>query len=247
MHISVFSVCWTDQGGELDFLQQSFDEWEITRYWTKNREIKSTFAERAIKTIKNSMHRAMFHNNSLRWVDYLNPVTEAYNERPTPTLFNYSPNQARLPKNFEIIRRLQFQQMKNYEKRFQNQKIQFKVGDYVKVIKKKDQFQRGFQPTFTNHSYPIEKIFKTYPVTLKVQNFDKHFYQPQVVKSSPTKSIYFIAQIDETPQLLRSGKVKSVEKRYLIKDKSNPDFHSWKTKEELENLKKNHNVIQDGV
>ena len=239
------SVVWTDEGGELNFLQQGFDEFETIRYWTKNREIKSTFAERGIKTIKNAMHRAMFQNNSLRWVDYLNPVTEAYNERPTPALFNYSPNQARLLQNFKIVRRLQFQKMRNYEKKFENQKIKFKIGDYVKVLRKKDHFSRGFKPTFTNHSYPIEKIFRTHPATFKVRGFDQHFYQPQLVKSAPTRSLYFIAQIDQTPQLLRSGKVKSVEKRFLIKDKSNPEYHSWKTLDEFQKFKENHDVIDD--
>ena len=240
-------MAWTDLGSELNFLQQSFDEFECGRYWTENREIKSTFAERGIKEIKAGLHKVMFEFNTLRWVDFLSSVTEAYNLRPSSALFNYSPTQAREPHNFEIIKRLQKERLKIYENKFKNRKPKFQVGDFVKLIIKKDPFSRGFTQNFTSHSYPITKVFPTFPPTFEIQGFDQHFYEQQMSISPPTKSVYYVAEIDATPQIvLRSGKIKSGEKRYLIKDRTDPDFTSWKSFEELEKFKKKNLVIENG-
>ena len=219
----------------------------MTRYWTHNLEIKSTFAERAIKEIKNLLHKSMFEHNNLRWIDYLGPVTKAYNLRPSTALFNFSPTEARLPQNYEIIKKLQYQRMRRYENQFKFKKNKFQVGDFVKLIKKKDAFSRGFTPNFSAHSYPITKIFSTNPRTYQIKGFEKKFYEPQLVKSPPTQSKYYVAEIDTTPQIvLRSGKVKNGEKRYLIKDKTNPDFKSWKSTDEFHEFKQKNFVIQDG-
>lgn len=186
----------------------------------------------------------MFERNSPRWIDLLGQVTQAYNLRPSTALFNYSPTQAREPHNFQIVQKLQHERKKNYENKFKKHK--FQLGDYVKIVIPKDPFSRGFTKNFSSQSYPITKIFSTKPPTYQVQNFDQKYYEPQLSRSTPNEPVYYVAKIDSTPSVLRSGKIKSDEKRYLVKDKTNPDYSSWKTFEEFKNFRKNNSVINDG-
>ena len=59
----------------------------------------------------------------------------------------------------------------------------FKVGDTVRIARKKSNFQKGYEQTFSYEVFKIAEIKDTYPVTYSIKD-----YKDEVVKGSFYKS-----------------------------------------------------------
>ena len=71
----------TDKGTEfMDKNVQNFLRRQHIEYFTTDNEVKSNYAERAIKTIKSKLFRYMTVNNTFKWVDALASITLGYNK-----------------------------------------------------------------------------------------------------------------------------------------------------------------------
>lgn len=70
----------TDRGAEYrnKDVQRLMRAKKIEHFFTQN-EQKSSYAERAIKTIKSKLSRYMSHHQTHRWIDILESVTQSYN------------------------------------------------------------------------------------------------------------------------------------------------------------------------
>ena len=182
----------------------------------------------------------MYVKNTLRWLDLLPFVTQTYNERRKVNLGNLSPKLAKLPKNTEYVRDLLSQKKKNYESRFYNQKIKFKVNDSVKILKPKIAFSRGYTENYGTKVYKIEKILNTFPVTYLLHGLKSTFYSDQLIKvPEGSKNTFYIAQTKKVPDsYLRNGKISSYKTLTLIKDRNQPSYSEWKTDNEIEKMKK---------
>ena len=55
--------------------------------------IKSTKSERAIRTLLKKIHKLMFISSSPTWIDTLPSIQESYNNTPSRSLLDYSPQQ----------------------------------------------------------------------------------------------------------------------------------------------------------
>ena len=57
----------------------------------------------------------------------------------------------------------------NIKKKAIHKTAKFAVGDSVRMLEKKDVFQKGYEQTYTHQVYTISKVrLETYPVTYKV-------------------------------------------------------------------------------
>lgn len=231
---------WTDSGTDLAFLNKTLKDLEITRYSSNNREIKSSLVERVILDLKRNLMKFMFQNSTLRWVDDLSKVVFAHNQKKS--VFGFSPAECRLPQNYEIIKSLWRKRKIQYEKQFYHKKPSFKVNDLVKIRKKKTQFSRGFTEKNSPHTYRILRAYKTYPTVYSLANdkgvtVKKRFYEDQLVKASPVVPRLYIAETEELPMNLRSGRKKESQKRYKIKDHSDISFSKWVDAKQLKEMK----------
>ena len=62
----------------------------------------------------------------------------------------------------------------------------FRVGDYVRAVKKDEVFRKGYKPQFTKEIYKISKIATTSPVTYKLtdknhKTIPGKFYENQII------------------------------------------------------------------
>ena len=229
---------FTDKGSDLNFLNHSFQEFEITRYSSNNSSIKSSQAERSILTLKRFLFRAMFHEKSLRWVDLLGPCTLAYNLRKTKNLFGFSPTEAKSPENTKKLQVLFEKRKIQYESQFYDKKNKFKVGDVVKIKIPLTQFSRGYKEQFSPETYRVVKIKKTFPTTYRLNTLKKSYYESEIVHANETHPSLFIAETKNEPIMLRSGKVANAKnsERYKIKDHNNPSYKQWVTYDEAKRL-----------
>ena len=70
-------------------------------------------------------------------------------------------------------------------------KPKLKVGDTVRIIKKKKMFEKGFTPNWTEELFTIEEVKPTKPITYKIKDKNDEevkgsFYQQELQKSKQT-------------------------------------------------------------
>ena len=225
-------------------LKELYEQYEVERYSTLSPEIKSTFVERVQQTIQNALYKAMTARQSWKWYDIIEDITKAYNDRVHSSLHGFTPNQAHLKENEEILRLHYLEDYKKHKRQFKNQRPRFQVGDTVRVRRSKKVFLRGYEAGFEKETYTIAQIVKTYPITYKLEGKRRSYYAAELARASPSEKPqdkqYFIAQTRLVKtKTLRSGKRIAGEKQYLLKAKNDSEQSSWISENEFQSLQKN--------
>ena len=122
--------------------------------------IKCAFIERFNRTFKRLLVQIMEQNNSLRWIDFLRPALDIYHSRYHRSL-QMSPDEAGEEINHDKILR---QNLKRYAKfdrirYLKNKKpTKFKIGQFVKLFRKKGAFEKGYAKNVTKEYFEIYHI-----------------------------------------------------------------------------------------
>ena len=218
---------WVDQGTE--FYNRSFKKWlddhNIDIYSAYN-EGKAVIIERFNRTLKERMWKYFSAKNTHHYLDILNQLIQRYNTtkhssiKMTPTKASKKINEIEVYNN--LYSNL------NAEKR----RAKFKVGDTVRISKRKRTFEKGYTPRWTEEVFVIYTIQNTDPVTYRIKDWngdviDGSFYEQELQKTSQT-------------DIFRVEKVLKTDKRnnmVLVKWQGYPNsFNSWVPKITIEKL-----------
>lgn len=218
---------WVDQGTE--FYNRSFKKWlddhNIDIYSAYN-EGKAVIIERFNRTLKERMWKYFSAKNTHHYLDILNQLIQRYNTtkhssiKMTPTKASKKINEIEVYNN--LYGNL------NAEKR----RAKFKVGDTVRISKRKRTFEKGYTPRWTEEVFVIYTIQNTDPVTYRIKDWngdviDGSFYEQELQKTSQT-------------DIFRVEKVLKTDKRnnmVLVKWQGYPNsFNSWVPKITIEKL-----------
>ena len=98
-----------------------------------------------------------------RWIDVLQDVISAYNNRYHRTI-KMSPNEAEKKENYNtLINNITV----NYEKAInKRKKPKYKVGDIVSVQKLRNVFAKGYQQVFTDELFKIHEVHTKLPIPM---------------------------------------------------------------------------------
>ena len=113
--------------------------------------------DRFCKTIKTILSKYMTNNNTTQIYNVLDEFVNAYNHTPHSSLFNYSPEDV-LTNQKAFLDVLQLNQEKLMFNNQIDNKINLKVGDYVRVKLKKNQFEKGYTINYSKRVYQIERL-----------------------------------------------------------------------------------------
>ena len=108
--------------------------------------------DRAIGTIKRKLYKYMHKNDTTKYIERLPHLIEGYNDSPHRGIENLAPNE--VPENIDKI------QMLNQEKNLKNKPSPLKIGDFVRIRKLKDKFERGYEEKYSKELYKIISIEK---------------------------------------------------------------------------------------
>ena len=103
--------------------------------------------------------------------------------------------------------------------------MQFKIGDRVRIVKKKGTFEKGFTPNWTEEIFTITTVKTTLPVTYtlvdtKGESIQGSFYAEELQKTK--QEIYRIEKV------LRKRKRKDGVQEVYVKWKGyDSSFNSW--------------------
>ncbi|XP_067939633.1 uncharacterized protein [Watersipora subatra] len=135
-----------------------------------------------------------------------------------------TPTEASKKQNEDLVR------MRLYPLLKPAKKPKLKVGDTVRITKKKGTFEKGYTPRWTEEIFKITDIQYTNPVTYKIAGLNGEeikgsFYEPELQKS--TQETFRIERV------IRKRGNKSLVKWYGYPE----SFNSWVDTESIINLK----------
>ena len=178
----------TDRGSEFynKTVKEYLDKEGIHLFSTENYDIKAAIVERLQRTIKEKMYRYFTANNTVRYVDVLQDLVDAYNSsvhRGT----KMAPKDVNPCNSYLLYETL----YKKGPKRPPAKK--FKKGDYVRISKYKTTFAKGYESNWSREVFLVDRIIsKSYPYTyslkdLKGEQIKGRFYEPELqdVKFDP--------------------------------------------------------------
>ena len=219
-------LLWTDKGKEFynKNVNQLLSRNNIKLYSTENEE-KSSVAERFNRTIKRQMWKMFSANNNTIYYDKIDELLKNYNSSWHRSV-RMAPLEASDIKNSNQV----FANLYSDEIYKPVKKPKFQIGDKVRISKYKRQlFDKGFTPNWTEEIFVINQILHTKPVTYRVVDLQGEavtgsFYEPELQKT--TQEIFRIEKV-----------IRRERKRALVKWRGYPDrFNSWVPMSELNKL-----------
>ena len=218
---------WTDKGKEYynKHVKELLDKNGITLYSTENEE-KSSVCERWNRTIKTKMWKQFTVQGNTVYLDMLPKLVKQYNNTKHSSI-KMTPTEASKKKNQGIV---YFNLYGNSEQ--VSSKPKFKVGDKVRISKyKRNVFDKGYTPNWTEELFTIDKIQYTNPITYKIKDLNDEeikgtFYKEELLKAK--QEVFRIEKV-----IRRDYK----KKQALVKWKGySNDFNSWIPMKDLENI-----------
>ena len=221
-------LLWTDKGREFynKNVNQLLSKKNIKLYSTENEE-KSSVIERFNRTFKQMMWKMFSANNNTIYIDKIDKLLKTYNNSFHRSV-RMAPLEASDIKNSNQV----FANLYSDEIYKPVKKPKFKIGDKVRISKYKRQlFDKGFTPNWTEEVFVIDDILYTKPITYRLVDLQGEAVTGSFYEQELQKTTQEIFRIDEV--ILRDNK----RKRALVKWIGYPDkFNSWIPLSELNKL-----------
>ena len=210
----------TDAGTEfLNKKLQSYLKKENVRHFVTYNETKAQIAERFNRTLKEKMFRYFqYTGQKHRYIDVLQELVHAYNHsfhrsirmRPVDvTIFNAQ-------KVWHTL----------YDKKKAPKRPRFKVGDTVRLVRKKNIFEKGYDESWTEEVFTVAKIVPSRPPSYKLKEYDgsdiKGSFYEQELQKVKKPSVFRIEKI------LKQRRVRGGRRQYYVKWRGYPHkYNSW--------------------
>ena len=177
---------WTDKGKEFynKTVKNLLEKNNITLYSTENEE-KSSVVERWNRTMKQNMWKYFTANNTHVYIDILPKLVDKYNSTYHRSI-KATPRDASKLDNYKHTFSTLYSDMSKLVT-----KPKLKVGDTVRIIKKKKMFEKGFTPNWTEELFTVVDVKPTKPITYKIKDKNDEevkgsFYEQELQKSKQT-------------------------------------------------------------
>jgi hypothetical protein len=176
---------WTDRGKEFynKLMEKFCADHNITLYSTYG-ESKSVIAERFNRTLKGWIQIRMTKDNTFNWSEELDTMIDQYNHRKHSTI-KITPIEAQSPDSFwKVYMALYGPDM--WPEDDQPSKP-LKVGNYVRVSRLKDVFEKGYDANWSWEVFKISKVNATRPLTYSIVDWhdapiEGSFYRRELQK-----------------------------------------------------------------
>ena len=218
---------WTDKGKEYynKHMTGLLEKNKITLYSTQNEE-KSSVCERWNRKIKTKMWKQFTIQGNTQYLDMLPKLVEQYNNTKHSSI-KMTPIEASKKINEGTVYFNLYGDMEQV-----SSKAKFKVGDKVRISKyKRNVFDKGYTPNWTEEMFTVDKIQYTNPITYKIKDLRGEeikgsFYELELLKAKQD-----VFRIDKV--IRRDYK----KKQALVKWKGYSDeFNSWIPMKDLQNI-----------
>ena len=156
----------TDQGTEYynKHFSSLMKEFNINHYSTYS-NLKAVIAERVIKTIKNKIWRHFSLLGKYNWIDYLEEIVRQYNTKDIHRTIGMPPALVTKSNENQIFN-------KAFNHKEQIVKNKYKMGDYVRINKYKNIFEKGYTGSWSTEIFKIRAVNVKFPSTYLLQDYN---------------------------------------------------------------------------
>lgn len=166
MHPKPISVLF-DRGTEFKNAQvRKFLEESQIKIIHPSSETKAPHVERFNRSIQDLLYRYMTQYETFRYIDVLQNLVGAYNNRGHKTLKYLTPNNAEKDENSQKVR----DALNEYYTKFTtlNKVVKYKVGQIVRIKSLGNRFDRGYNERFNREHFKIIRINDRMPVVMYI-------------------------------------------------------------------------------
>jgi len=210
---------WVDKGKEF-YNKDVKNLFEL--YSTENEE-KSCVVERWNRTMREKMFKFFTANSTRRYINVLDEMVSNYNKTRHSSI-KMTPTKASMKVNEKAVFMNLYGDINP-----EPVKPKFSIGDKVRITKKKNIFEKGYTPRWTEEVFIVSQIQYTDPLTYKLtdcngEEIQGSFYQQELQKT--TQEIFRIEKI-----------IRKHGKKSLVSWLGYPEsFNSWVDNEDLVTL-----------
>ena len=207
-------MLWTDKGKEFVNKDMSslLKKHNVHLYWTENEE-KSCIVERWNRTIKHTMWKYFTRHQTGIYINILPEIIQKYNSTYHRSI-KCTPTDARKPSNYQHVFNALYDG-KNLRVR-KKLKAKFKVGNKVRITKKKKTFEKGYTTNWTEEIFTVIKVQATIPFTYKIED----------TRGEQIHGTFYEEELQKTNQ--DSYRIEKVLKRRRTKGGVREAFVKWK-------------------
>lgn len=231
----------TDRGSEFNnkHVKAFLKKENVEHFFTAN-ETKANFSERVIKTLKSRITKYMDSEQTHRWLDILEPVTDSYNKTYHRSI-KMSPTQA-LKTDDPTLWKIQYTNKKSIKReRLHPPKLKkpfrYKIGDQVKLSHMRTAFEKNYDEKWTGEIFFITSRKTTDDIPIyEIKSWNNKpiigtFYEKELQKVSVSQNdVYNIEKIIKR-------RVRAGQKEVLVKWQSWPsEYNSWIGASELKDI-----------
>ena len=157
----------TDKGKEFynRWMRQLLDDRKINHYSTYS-NLKASIVERVIRTLKTQLWKRFSLQGTYKWLDTIVDIVNKYN-RSKHRSIKMAPFEVKgKRKEAQVLKTL-------YMKKMPSTNPKFKLGDHVRISKRKAEFEKGYTPSWSTEIFKIIKVKKTIPPTYLLEDLEK--------------------------------------------------------------------------
>lgn len=214
-------------------VQAILKKYNIRHFYSTN-EVKSSIAERALKTLKSRITRFMTYKNSYRYIDKLQSFADSYNNTHHRTIDTEPIN---VTKQNEETVRLSTYFSKPHKEHRKLWRYKFKIGDNVRITHLRNVFTREYDQKWTGEVFTISKRFWRNGIPIyRIKDYNNEeitgtFYQSELQRIS-----FIEDQMWKVEKILKT-KGKGQNKQYFVKWLHWPNkFNSWVNASDVTNI-----------
>ena len=186
----------TDSGVEFlsKFAKEIYNKFEVHHYCTYSKEIKSSIAERVIRTLKSKIHKYITHTNSEKYIDVLDEIVSSYNRSSHSGLLQRTPLNVHLMFNCNEILNFTSEMFKYRVSKKRVPSRDYDAGEYVRLKSthaSQNIFRKGFHQRNTSEIFKIHSLNSSHiPTTYNIVDLDGEkilgvFYKQELVVVRP--------------------------------------------------------------
>lgn len=232
----------SDQGKE--FINSEFQsllkKYDIKFRVATNPDIKAAIVERLNRTIRERMWRYFSHQNTKRYIDIIQNIVYAYNHtlHSGTKMKPVDVNNTNANKAYNNLKNRALSQTVNRRNLKKDNK--YSVGDYVRVSRTKQTFEKGYEKNFSEEIFKIKRVSfrqNLYIYILEDLNGEiiNGFFYPEEL-SVVGKERMNSEQVFKIERVIRT-KGRGSKKQAFVKWLGYPDkFNSWISATDLKNI-----------
>lgn len=179
----------SDRGRE--FVSKKFIEFlkkhSINFYTANDPATKACVCERFIRTIKSIIYKYFTFKNSKKYVDVLDQLVDIYNRRKHRSI-GCAPADVN---DNNILKIWEFMTRDHPKTIFNEKKVKFNVGNFVRISNPKQTFDKGYKKQWSDEIFLVQKVILSHPHTYTItdlngEKIEGKFYEEElqeVIKS----------------------------------------------------------------